>query len=382
VTGLSRRAFLAAPLAAPALTVDAGIPAGNIVVEGVAGDEVRVRQDLRDTEGDWFWWCFRARGAGNRAVRFQFTGSDVMGTRGPAVSTDGGWNWRWLGRGAVEGKGFTYRFDPKAAETQFAFAMPYTERNLRRFLKGRGGIRGETLCVTRKGRAAERLRFGAAGASAMKVLLTARHHCCECMASYALEGLMEAALDDRWLRSAVSFAAIPFVDKDGVEDGDQGKNRRPRDHNRDYDGESVHATVRALREWAPQWSGGRLAFALDLRCPWIRGDHNEDIYFPGGEDRRNWAEVSRFAALLEKGNRGPLPYATRNNLPFGTAWNTAANYKQGMSFARWAASLPGMRAAGTIEIPYANCGAVDVTAESARGLGHELARALREYLQR
>jgi hypothetical protein len=63
------------------------------------------------------------------------------------------------------------------------------------------------------------------------------------------------------------------------------------------------------------------------------------------------------------------------------AWNTAANYAQGMSFARWAARQKGIRAAGTIEIPYANCGSVDVTAESARALGHGLAAALREYLR-
>lgn len=382
---LSRRGLLAALPAlwqpGNSLEIDAAIPAGNIIVESIREGEALIRQDLRDTQGDWFWWCFEARHAGSREVRFRFTGSDVIGTRGPAVSTDGGLNWRWLGRGAVDGRTFTYRFEPQAPAARFAFAIPYTERDLARFLNGRQGIRTEALCQTNKGRTAERLRFGAAGAGAMKVLLTARHHCCECIASYALEGLIEAALDDRWLRANVAFAAIPFVDKDGVEDGDQGKNRRPRDHNRDYDGESVHPTVRAIRQWAPAWSAGRLAFALDMHCPWIRGEHNEDIYFPGGEEPRNWAQIVKFAKLLEALNRGPLPYSTKNNIAFGTAWNTAANYTQGMSFARWAAALPGIRAAGTIEIPYANCATVDVTPAAARALGHSLAAALRDYLR-
>lgn len=382
---LSRRALLAAPAALfqpdPGLQISAAIPAGNILVEGVRGSAALIRQDLRDTEGDWFWWCFEARASQPGDAHFRFTGSDVIGTRGPAVSTDGGINWRWLGRSAVHGQSFNYRFEPQALAARFAFAIPYTERDLARFLNGRKGIRTEALCLTNKGRTAERLRFGAAGPGAVKVLLAARHHCCECIASYALEGLVEAALDDRWLRANVAFAAIPFVDKDGVEDGDQGKNRRPRDHNRDYDGESVHPTVRAIREWAPEWGAGRLAFALDMHCPWIRGAHNEDIYFPGGEEPRNWARIVRFGTLLEKLNRGPLPYSTRNNIAFGTAWNTAANYRQGMSFARWAAALEGIRAAGTIEIPYANCGTVDVTAESARALGRSLAAALREFLR-
>ena len=363
-----------------AIEIGSAFPAGNIVVESIAAGEIRIRQDLRDTEGDWFWWCFEVRAPAGE-VRFRFTGSDVIGTRGPAASIDGGLNWKWLGRGVVEGPSFVHRFDGQTPATRFAFAIPYTERELVRFLNGRRGPRVEALCRTGKGRTAERLHFGSSSAGATKVLLTARHHCCESIASYAMEGLIEAALDDSWLHRNVAFAAIPFVDKDGVEDGDQGKNRRPRDHNRDYSGESVHPTVRAIREWAPKWGAGRLAFALDMHCPWIRGEHNEDIYFPGGEQRRNWNEVLKFAHLLEKLNRGPLPYATRNNIAFGTAWNTAANYKQGMSFARWAEGLKGIRAAGSIEIPYANCGEVDVTAQSARALGHSLAAALRTYLR-
>ena len=111
-------------------------------------------------------------------------------------------------------------------------------------------MRAEVLCTTAKGREAERLRFGRLdGAPAQRVLLTARHHACESLASYALEGLIAEALgpsdEARRMRESVEFAAIPFVDKDGVEDGDQGKNRKPRDHNRDYDGESVHATSRS-----------------------------------------------------------------------------------------------------------------------------------------
>jgi murein tripeptide amidase MpaA len=37
--------------------------------------------------------------------------------------------------------------------------------------------------------------------------------------------------EGRLARERFRFLAVPFMDKDGVEDGDQGKNRRPRDHN-------------------------------------------------------------------------------------------------------------------------------------------------------
>ena len=70
------------------------------------------------------------------------------------------------------------------------------------------------------------------------LVLTARHHACESMASHVLEGILSGVLADddcgrRW-REGWQVVAAPFMDKDGVEDGDQGKNRRPHDHNRDY----------------------------------------------------------------------------------------------------------------------------------------------------
>lgn len=385
MTTLARRTLLSTPLSLLArqsgIEIHSSFPSGNIIVERIEGDDVFIRQDLRDTQGDWFWWCFEVRCPQERTLRFHFTGSDVIGTRGPAVKPSSLSDWKWLGRSAVEGKTFTYRYNLIGSAVRFAFAMPYTEIDLQQFLKGRAGVSQQELCRTRKGRTAERLIFGSQSPDALKVLLTARHHACESMASYALEGLMEAAVEDPWLKQNVQFAVIPFVDKDGVEDGDQGKNRRPRDHNRDYDGESVHPTVAAIRKWVPAWSAGKLAFALDLHCPWIRGDHNEAIYFPGGEDQRNWAEIVAFSRILEKLNNGPLPYSASNNLPFGIAWNNASNYSQGMSFARWAAALPGTRAAGTIEIPYANCGAVDVTPVSANVFGRYVALALWRYLR-
>ena len=98
----------------------------------------------------------------------------------------------------------------------------------------------------------ELLRLGRLDGEAEQcVLLTCRHHACEMMASYSLEGIMEAVLasdEGRRLREQVEFFVVPFMDKDGVEEGDQGKNRKPHDHNRDYDGESLYASVRAVRE--------------------------------------------------------------------------------------------------------------------------------------
>ncbi len=251
--------------AKPPIRVDADFPGGNIVVDSIAGDTVTLHQDLRDTEGNWFYWYFRVRGAAGRTLEFRFSESNPIGTRGPALSLDGGKTWSWLGTNAVKGKTFICAFPPEAREARFCFAIPYLESNLKDFLKrhrGSRNLKAETLCKTPKGRKVELLRLGRLdGGAEHCVLLTCRHHACEMIANYSLEGIMDEVLGEtnegRWLREHVEFFVVPFMDKDGVEEGDQGKNRKPHDHNRDYDGESRYASVRAVRELVTRRLGSR-----------------------------------------------------------------------------------------------------------------------------
>ena len=374
---------------APSFVIDANYPGGNIVVEGVAGDTIHVRPDLRDTEGWWFYWGLRVRGAQGRSLTFVFSGRNPIGVRGPAASTDGGRTWTWLGAEAVTDGSFTYAFGPDATDVRFCFAIPYLEENFREFLaryQGNPNVAVQELCKSKRGRSVERLHAGRLdGKARYKVLMTARHHACESMASYVLEGALEVVLADDeagyWFRRNVEVLAIPFVDKDGVEEGDQGKNRIPRDHNRDYIGRSVHASVGALRTFVPNWSDGRLNVAFDLHCPYISGPHNEVIYIVGSDDEGMWRQQQQFARLLEAVQTGSLIYRASDNLPFGQAWNTDSNVGANKSCSRWAADLDGIRLATTFEIPYANAGGRPVTAESAREFGRSLARALRSYLE-
>jgi hypothetical protein len=368
--------------------VDAQIPAGNIVYERSEGDRVFLRQERRGSTQWWFYWAFRVCGAEGRTLTFQFTDGEPVGTRGPAVSEDKGLAWNWLNKDFTK-KSFTYTFTSSASEVWFAFGMVYTQREWTRFLKrfeGSPFLEPGQLATTRKGRSIEKLRIGCLKAvPRYRVLLTARHHACEMMASTVLEGLIEGVLADdeqgKWLREHVEFLVIPFVDKDGVEDGDQGKARAPRDHNRDYDGTSVHIETEALRKQVPEWASGKLAVVLDLHCPWIRGDNNEWVYQVGNSETNIWAQQQILGTLLEKVSPNPLAYRQANDLPYGKAWNTAANFSQGLSFGRWAAGLPGVRLAGTFEIPYATANKTEVNVQSSRQFGRNLAIALRQYLE-
>jgi hypothetical protein len=371
------------------LSVDAAFPGGNIIVDKIEKDDVSIHQDLRDTAGDWFYWHFRVRECQGRKLTFHFTKGNPIGVLGPAVSIDGGKQWKWLGPEAVRGASFHYAFGPDVNEGRFCFAFPYQTHDLQEFLQRfatNPHLKVASLCKTKKERNVELLFLGRVdGKCDHRVALTCRHHCCEMMASYVLEGVMEEVLgksdDGKWLREHVEFFIVPMVDKDGVEDGDQGKNRKPRDHNRDYDGTSIHPSVQAIRDQLPGWSSGKLRFALDIHCPSIRGGINEMIYFVGGPNERAWNGMNQFCKVLESVQKGPLVYSRQNNLPFGQGWNNQDNYKAGTPFARWAAELPGVAAASTLEVPYANASGRPVTDESARALGHDLARALRRYLE-
>jgi hypothetical protein len=367
------------------LTAD--YPGGNILVDRIAGDDVFLRQELRDTEGFWFYWNFEVCGAAGRALTFHFTDGDVLGTRGPAMSGDGGATWRWLG-GGEDMATFSYTFAPEDISVHFAFSVPYTGADWARFVTSHAGhprLRPAVLCQSRAGRAVECLVVGESSATPrQRVLLTCRHHCCETMASFVLEGLLDAVLKCPTpalarVAAETEFLVVPFVDKDGVEAGDQGKNRRPHDHNRDYQHGLYPETV-AVRTLVSAWSAGELAVALDLHCPWIRGPHNEVIYLVGSRDARIWTEQQRFGQCLEGITSGSLPYHSVDNLPFGVAWNTGANFDGGLSCSQWAATLPGLRLATSLEFPYANVGAATVTPAGARAFGADLAAALAQYL--
>jgi hypothetical protein len=373
----------AAPAAISPFTIDADFPGGNIVVDRLLPDGAELHPDLRDTEGGWFYWCFRARGAAGRTLTFRFTAQDPIGVRGPAVSLDAGITWNWLGANGATTSTFTYTFPPDANEVRFGMGMTYTQEHLDRFLQQLGPatrlVRG-TLCQSRKGRAVEQLALG--NPKALRCLLiTARHHCCEMMASYSLEGLIQASLADdplgRWMGGNVDIRLIPFVDKDGVEDGDQGKNRRPRDHNRDYLPPSVYPETQAIRDEVPQWLRGRPLVMLDLHCPWIRGHYNEFIYQVGLSSPRIWAQQQCFGRILEQVRHGPLSYHQANDLPFGQEWNTPTN---GSSSSYWASSLPDVGLATSIELPYANAAGQEVNATTARAWGTDVAAALKAFI--
>lgn len=373
------------------LHIDAEFPGGNIALDAIGGDTVRLHQALRDTERDWFYWYFRIRGARGRHLRFELTRSQALGARGPAISLDAGQSWSWLGADAVDGNTFAHSFAAHGPDDiRFSFAMPYQLARWQAFiddLQGSPALSVHSLCTTSQQRDIDYVLVGCNDdAPKHRVAITCRHHCCEMMMSYALEGLVDwvvraQAKEAQWLRSSTQFFIVPFVDLDGVEAGDQGKGRQPRDHGRDYEGDSIYAATGAVRRLLPIFGDGLLRACLDLHCPWISGPRNEVIFLVGSADSVMAEEQQRFTAMLADTATGPLPVSPDDFLAFGTSWNTNDNHTDGIGFARWATALPQVRLATGIELPYATAGGVQVDQVTARRFGADLGAALATWLQ-
>lgn len=256
--------------------------------------------------------------------------------------------------------------------------MQYLQSDLERFLSEVPEVTRSVLCRSRKGREVELLRLGAADA-ARKVLLTSRHHCCEAMATHVLEGMLRAAAAPPELLKNTAFYAVPFVDKDGAEEGDQGKNRLPRDHAQDYcRGASLYpeteALVRLVRAERP-------CIVLDLHCPWLKFEPNERLHFVGPESKRMERAMDAWAVRLERELPPGLPYSASDNIRFGTGWNTAENYAKGRMLSCCCGGFDFVRAALALEIPYANMRGCVLDAAKARELGSVLLRVAAAALQ-
>ena len=360
-------------------------PGGNIKVVSMRGREIGLDVEMRDSSGDWFYWCFQAHFREPGTYHFQFQRPGKVGTRGPAVSLDGGMHWRWLSAGRWnDSQGFDYVCPKADDEVLFCTGIQYLQRDLEAFLKEFAGtpfLRSAVLCRSRKGRKVELVSI-AEGHPEYTVLLTSRHHSVEMMATHVLEGILRAALEatefGRTFRRKIALFAVPFVDKDGVEDGDQGKNRMPHDHARDYQDPALYPETAALRNWI---SRNRPDFLLDLHCPLLAGALRENPALIGSGNSVMDAAMDRFSDCLEQYRVPEAPYWKQNNIPFGSAWNVAKNFTQGLTLVRYAASLPFVSSAQTMEIPFANFGEITADRDSMLRFGGSIARAILLFLQ-
>ena len=337
---------------------------GNIKVEKSEGDVFYLNNELRDTEGDWFYWAFCVENAEGRTLTFKFP-EVRLGYYGPAVSHDLE-NWEWYGRLNPD-RSFTYTFGEGENKVYFAHNMLYHPDRFYRLAR-QHGIDIQELCKSRKGRSVPSLVFGSGSKS---IIMTARHHACESTGSYVLEGVLRE-LSEAPVEDATIFC-VPFVDYDGVVDGDQGKARSPHDHNRDYDPECfIYPETTAIKAYADK---NGCNYGFDFHSPAHKGGENDNVFIVRNSVEKNH-KTDRFARILEsKITPSSMKYQASNDHPPMTGWN-----RPGPSFGYTMMHRPECEIAHTIECTYAGTEDNKVSIEKMIELGRCYARAIKEYI--
>lgn len=337
---------------------------GNIVVKEAEGNTFVLENELRDTVGDWFYFAFCVEGAEGERVTFRMQKSR-LGPWGPAVSHDLE-NWHWLGE--CDGDSFTYRFGTDEHRVYFAHHMLYP---MHRMLDVASAHGYQTIAHATS-LAGHKVPALTIGEGEKTILLTSRHHACESTGTYVLEGVLKVLA--KGLPEGYRVYCVPFVDYDGVYRGDQGKNRTPHDHNRDYDEgtDALYPEVRAIREYRDK---NECTFAFDFHSPWHRGGRNDTIFIVRNLDEK-MTRFDAFSSLLCSHITGDaMAYHTENDIMPGVEWN-----KGSKNFARTQNLKENCHLAFTLENTYFGTEENKVSTERLIALGECFGRALIAYI--
>jgi len=340
---------------------------GNINVLKIEENRVLLENELRDTTEEWFYWAFCVKGAQGKTITFRFNRNARVGYYGAAVSHDLK-NWIWSDT-KIDDTSFSYTFGEDEDKVYFAHNMVYSYDMFLDFAK-RNEICIKTLCKSQKGRDIPYFTFGNGN---KKVVLTARHHACESTGNYVLQGFVEALLKN--LPKDYLFLCVPFVDFDGVVDGDQGKSRAPHDHNRDYDltKPAIYNSVAEIRKFC---ENNNVVFGFDFHSPWHTGGRNDRNFIPK-KSIIKLKKINKFAELLEKNNtEDAMAYHCKYDVEPNTFWNKVGT----PCFASIVCDNPYSEFAFTLETAYFGVEDAKFSQQRAVNLGNNTARTFVEYI--
>ena len=359
------------------ITINTDYEGANMKFVSIEGNTVTFEPDLKGGR-NWFYWSFEISSTETRDLTFVVKSKQkymgMVAPQGPAISLDQGETWDWLGAESTSKpwQSFKYKIE-KNKKVRLSTTIPYTQRELDSFFekhKDNKHFKVETLATTNKGRKVELVTIGEPSENKKNVLFTCRHHACETMASFVLEGFMNEAASENELgkkfREKYVLYAVPIVDKDGVQEGDQGKNRAPHDHNRDYIDKPLYPEVAAIKKLS---ESKKIDLCLDWHCPTLTMDIHQAVYFVGPKDKplKNYNNVLDFATNL-KGflpKKGPGFYRVAMK-----EWEKRTKNH----FSDYFAAKERTIMSATVEFPYAPKGKV-MDGDSCRSYGTAFLRA-------
>jgi len=338
---------------------------GNITVTNQSGTDVYLENQIRDTTEDWFYWAFCVEGAQGQTITFHMQQQNRVGYWGPAVSHDLK-NWHWLD--CAEGESFTYQFRDTETKVYFAHDMLYHPERFLNLAKELS-LPVTELCKSRKGRSVPSVLIGN---GRKNIILTARHHACEATGSYVLEGVLKEFLKNPM--DDVKIFCVPFVDYDGVVEGDQGKARKPHDHNRDYLPEgSIYPETAAIWAYANQ---NGCHYGFDFHSPWHKSGENDNVFIVRNSVEK-LEQTKKFANILEQQiTPDAMQYSAENDHPPMTGWN-----QPNPNFGFTMMHRPECELAFSLECTYFGTEENKVSIEKMIALGRCYAKAIKQYMQ-
>jgi hypothetical protein len=249
--------------------------------------------------------------------------------------------------------------------------MLYGEERLKSFAE-KMNIKPEILCGSEKGRSIPVIRFGEGKNT---ILLTARHHACESTGSYVLEGVLEELYRNPVPDCRVT--AVPFVDFDGVIDGDQGKNRAPHDHNRDYADNSIYASVREIKRIIETEN---IKYAFDFHSPWHLSGRNDKLFLVRN-NMEDMPKYLRFGEILKgeaEKTAESMKYNPKDDINPGEEWNKSEDGLKN-SFSSFCADYTKKGLSVSLETPYFGEPDNIVTQKKLISTGHAFAHSIEKY---
>lgn len=346
------------------MKIHADFECGNIRFLKQEGDLILLQNELRGTTAEkYYYWAFCVEGAAGQTLTFRLD-REWVGPYGAAVSHDL-INWSWTNT-ALDGASFSYTFGPDEQRVYFAHDLVYTPKRLWA-VAAELGLEMQTLCRSNGGRDIPCFRLGN---GKRNVVLTSRHHACESSGTYVLEGVIREYLKDPI--EDTSLLVVPMMDYDGVCQGDQGKNRSPHDHNRDYIPDNIYPEVGAIMDFANTHG---VFYAVDFHAPNHRLGRSDRVFIV-----RKMAHLAdrfdTFGALFEKHSGGDaMTYHMKHDVPPNTGWNKDNT----PTFSTFFNSRPDCRLALTLETTHFGTEDNQITAQRMLNTGRAFCRALREF---
>lgn len=344
-------------------TIDDQLPHGNAIPLASAADGEGWRLTFTPaahggSERLWFNTRIRNRG-GSAGTPLTLICSEVhqlLGGGGdrpfqPVWRADGGdWIRLPIGREIRHEDGcldMAWTVAAPASEGHLAVCMPYGEDELRATLAASGNTWHEArIGTTAQGRPLLRVHNGLHDdVTRPGILCTARNHSGETPGSWALDGFLRRCAEVR--STDVLVWVVPFVDRDGVDNGDYGKDHWPRDFNRAWTtSQSYRHEVAQIQNDSRHFRRRcRPMLALDWHAPGMR----EDLPHAYDEAEEHDPLTDALAAAFDCPAEGYRRFSRYMNKLFaelgmtGNAPNASAYFRAALQCRSLALEVPYMR---------------------------------------